>query len=89
MTELYVKALELSISAIPGAKRIAVLWNPDTPSHATRRRLRFCGHSRRYRLWVVFLSVTCLLFGEVPSEMPNSTFDRTAGSHALARGRPT
>jgi putative tryptophan/tyrosine transport system substrate-binding protein len=33
MTELYVKALELSISAIPGAKRIAVLWNPDAPSH--------------------------------------------------------
>jgi putative tryptophan/tyrosine transport system substrate-binding protein len=33
ITELYVKGLELSISAVPGAKRIAVLWNPDAPSH--------------------------------------------------------
>jgi putative tryptophan/tyrosine transport system substrate-binding protein len=33
MTELYVKGLELPISTIPGAKRIAVLWNPDAPSH--------------------------------------------------------
>jgi putative ABC transport system substrate-binding protein len=33
MTELYVKGLELPISAVPGVKRIAVLWNPDAPSH--------------------------------------------------------
>jgi putative ABC transport system substrate-binding protein len=33
LTELYVKGLELLISAVPGAKRIAVLWNPDAPSH--------------------------------------------------------
>ena len=32
-TELYVKGLELLISAVPGAKRIAILWNPDAPSH--------------------------------------------------------
>jgi ABC-type uncharacterized transport system substrate-binding protein len=31
--ELNVKGLELLISAVPKAKRIAVLWNPDTPSH--------------------------------------------------------
>ena len=31
--ELNVKGLETLISAVPAAKRIAVLWNPDTPSH--------------------------------------------------------
>src|SRR6266545_542313 len=31
--ELSVKGLEMLISAVPKAKRIAVLWNPDTPSH--------------------------------------------------------
>jgi putative ABC transport system substrate-binding protein len=34
MTDLAPKGLELLISAVPKAKRIAVLWNPDTPSHA-------------------------------------------------------
>ena len=33
MTDLAPKGLELLISAVPKAKRIAVLWNPDTPSH--------------------------------------------------------
>jgi hypothetical protein len=32
-TDLAPKELELLISAVPVAKRIAVLWNPDTPSH--------------------------------------------------------
>jgi putative ABC transport system substrate-binding protein len=32
-TDLYVKGLELLISAVPGTKRVAVLWNPDAPSH--------------------------------------------------------
>jgi putative ABC transport system substrate-binding protein len=33
MTDLAPKGLELLISAVPVAKRIAVLWSPDTPSH--------------------------------------------------------
>src|SRR5712691_2729563 len=33
MTDLGPKGLELLSSAVPVAKRIAVLWNPDTPSH--------------------------------------------------------
>jgi putative ABC transport system substrate-binding protein len=32
-TDLVPKELELLHSAVPMAKRIAVLWNPDTPSH--------------------------------------------------------
>src|SRR5215475_2787343 len=32
MTDLAPKGLELLVSAVPLAKRIAVLWNPDTPS---------------------------------------------------------
>jgi putative tryptophan/tyrosine transport system substrate-binding protein len=33
-TEIYAKGLQFLISAVPGVKRIAVLWNPDAPSHA-------------------------------------------------------
>ena len=33
-TEIYRKELEILITTVPGAKRIAVLWNPDAPSHA-------------------------------------------------------
>jgi putative ABC transport system substrate-binding protein len=33
MTDLFVKGLEMLISIVPKAKRIAVLLNPDTPSH--------------------------------------------------------
>jgi putative ABC transport system substrate-binding protein len=33
MTELGAKRLELLSAVVPVAKRIAVLWNPDTPSH--------------------------------------------------------
>jgi ABC-type uncharacterized transport system substrate-binding protein len=33
MTDLAPKMLELLIAAIPAAKRTAVLWDPDTPSH--------------------------------------------------------
>jgi putative ABC transport system substrate-binding protein len=33
MTETNVKALELLKEAIPGLARVAVLWNPPTPSH--------------------------------------------------------
>jgi len=33
LTDLAPKLLELLGSAVPLAKRIAVLWNPDTPSH--------------------------------------------------------
>src|SRR4030095_7556329 len=32
-TEIYRKELEILISTVPAAKRIAVLWNPDAPSH--------------------------------------------------------
>ena len=32
-TDLGPKCLELLISAVPGAKRIAVLWSPDNPTH--------------------------------------------------------
>jgi putative ABC transport system substrate-binding protein len=33
LTETYRKGFEILMSAVPAAKRIAVLWNPDTPSH--------------------------------------------------------
>lgn len=35
LRELAVKALEILTQALPGRHRIAVLWNPTTPSHAT------------------------------------------------------
>jgi putative ABC transport system substrate-binding protein len=33
LTEIYRKGFEILISTVPAAKRIAVLYNPDTPSH--------------------------------------------------------
>ncbi len=33
MTETNVKALELLKEAVPGLSRVAVIWNPATPSH--------------------------------------------------------
>jgi len=33
MTETNIKALGLLKEAVPGLSRVAVLWNPDTPSH--------------------------------------------------------
>jgi ABC-type uncharacterized transport system substrate-binding protein len=33
MTGTNVKGLEILNAAVPKAKRIAVLWNPDVPSH--------------------------------------------------------
>ena len=33
LTEIYRKGFEILISTIPAAKRIAVLYNPETPSH--------------------------------------------------------
>jgi putative ABC transport system substrate-binding protein len=34
LTELAAKGLEILKQAVPGATRIAILWNPTTPSHA-------------------------------------------------------
>jgi putative ABC transport system substrate-binding protein len=34
LTELSVKELEMLTEAVPQVKRIAVMWNPTTPSHA-------------------------------------------------------
>jgi len=34
MTDLAPKGLEFLVSAVPVAKRIAILWTPDAPSHA-------------------------------------------------------
>jgi putative tryptophan/tyrosine transport system substrate-binding protein len=33
LTEIYRKGFDILISTVPSAKRIAVLYNPDTPSH--------------------------------------------------------
>jgi putative ABC transport system substrate-binding protein len=52
--ELSVKALEMLISAVPKAKRIAVLWNPDTPSHTpTVKAVEEAGRTLRVQLQTV------------------------------------
>jgi len=38
MTDLNVKGLEILMSTVPQAKRIAILWNPDAPSHTPSMR---------------------------------------------------
>jgi len=54
MTDLAPKGLELLISAVPVAKRIAVLWNPDTPSHPPAlKALEDAGRALRVQLQAV------------------------------------
>jgi len=54
MTDLAPKALELLVSAVPVAKRIAVLWNPDTPSHTPAlKALEDAGRTLRVQLQAV------------------------------------
>jgi putative tryptophan/tyrosine transport system substrate-binding protein len=50
-TDLAPKELELLISAVPMVKRIAVLWNPDTPSHSpTLKAVEEAGRTLRVQL---------------------------------------
>ena len=54
MTDLAPKGLELLISAVPVAQRIAVLWNPDTPSHTPAlKALEEAGRMLRVQLQAV------------------------------------
>jgi putative ABC transport system substrate-binding protein len=54
MTDLAPKGLELLVSAVPVAKRIAVLWNPDTPSHTPAlKALEDAGRTLRVQLQAV------------------------------------
>ena len=54
MTDLAPKGLELLISAVPVAQRIAVLWNPDTPSHPPAlKALEDAGRALRVQLQAV------------------------------------
>jgi ABC-type uncharacterized transport system substrate-binding protein len=54
MTDLAPKGLELLVSAVPVAKRIAVLWNPDAPSHPQAlKALEDAGRALRVQLQAV------------------------------------
>jgi len=54
MTDLAPKGLELLISAVPVAQRIAVLWNPDTPSHTPAlKAMEEAGRTLRVQLQAV------------------------------------
>jgi len=53
-TDLTPKELELLISAVPRAKRIVVLWNPDTPSHTPAlKAVEDAGRTLRVQLQLV------------------------------------
>ena len=54
MTDLAPKGLELLVSAVPVAKRITVLWNPDAPSHPQAlKALEDAGRALRVQLQAV------------------------------------
>jgi putative tryptophan/tyrosine transport system substrate-binding protein len=54
MTDLNVKGLEMLISAVPKAKRIAVLGSPDMPSYAPSvKALQEAARSFQLQLWTV------------------------------------
>jgi putative tryptophan/tyrosine transport system substrate-binding protein len=74
--ELSVKGLEMLISAVPKAKRIAVLWNPDTPSHAPAvKAVEEAGRTLRVQLQAVVARTTADL---------ESAFSAMARAHAQA-----
>ena len=54
LTDLAVKELEILTEAVPQAKRIGVVWNPTTPSHAPAvRAIEGAGEKLRVRLVLV------------------------------------
>ena len=54
MTELMVKGLEILVSTVPHAKRIAVVWNPDVPSHTpSLKALEEAARARQLQLHAV------------------------------------
>ena len=54
LTDLAVKELEILTEAVPHAKRIGVVWNPTTPSHAPAvRAIEGAGEKLRVRLVLV------------------------------------
>jgi putative ABC transport system substrate-binding protein len=54
LTDLSTKAFELLHSGVPEATRIAVLWNPDTPSHTPGlKAVEEAGHTLRVQLQAV------------------------------------
>jgi ABC-type uncharacterized transport system substrate-binding protein len=64
MTDLAPKELELLIAAVPMVKRIAVLWNPDTPSHTPAlKALEEAGRTRRVQLQPVVVRTVAELEG--------------------------
>jgi putative tryptophan/tyrosine transport system substrate-binding protein len=74
--ELSVKGLEMLISAVPKAKRIAVLWNPDTPSHTPAvKAVEEAGRTLRVQLQTVVARTTADL---------DSAFAAMARAHAQA-----
>jgi ABC-type uncharacterized transport system substrate-binding protein len=63
-TDLAPKELELLIAAVPMAKRIAVLWNPDTPSHTpTLKAVEEAGRMLRVQLQPVGVRTAAELEG--------------------------
>jgi putative ABC transport system substrate-binding protein len=74
--DLAAKRLELLTSAAPVAKRIAVLWNPDTPSHTPAvKAVEEAGRKLRVQLQTVVARTGADLEG---------AFSAMAGAHAQA-----
>jgi ABC-type uncharacterized transport system substrate-binding protein len=65
-TEIYRKELEILISTVPAAKRIAVLWNPDAPSHIPKAPSRRWLAPTRRRCWCSPSGLTSLSVSASP-----------------------
>jgi ABC-type uncharacterized transport system substrate-binding protein len=82
-TDLAPKELELLISAVPVAKRIAVLWNPDTPSHTPGlKAVEEAGRTLRVQLQAVGARTGAELAGAF------STMARARAQAVLVIGSP-
>jgi putative tryptophan/tyrosine transport system substrate-binding protein len=83
MTDLAPKGLEFLSSAVPVAKRIAVLWNPDTPSHTPAlKAVEDAGRMLRVKLQPVGVRTAAELEGAF------STMARTRAQAVLVLNSP-
>ena len=91
LTEIYRKGFGILISTVPAAKRIAVLYNPDTPSHIPGlKALEESAHTRRVQLQAAVARAGAELesaFTAIARAEAQAVFVLSLGAYSAARQR--
>ena len=91
LTEIYRKGFGILISTVPAAKRIAVLYNPDTPSHIPGlKALEESAHTRRVQLQAAVARAGAGLesaFTAIARAEAQAVFVLSLGAYSAARQR--